>query len=183
MGVFGSSFSYYGRILVNRAESNVPEMATEIDGSIDEDSRTAIFERKRPHDVATHDDNSNAGSTKTTPRKRIKHSGKLGYQDVRDFVPNGANFSTRSVSIGEGSEGEDESRSEKSDREIGDSPSASAGAISGKEDELAVNEGRRVRVGNLHGLATETDIRQLFSGYSMYVLSICPSFRPCQIDE
>lgn len=56
------------------------------------DSRIATFERKRPYDIATRDDNSHAGSAESTPRKRKKYAPKLGYQDLHNFIPNGGSL-------------------------------------------------------------------------------------------
>ena len=61
---------------------------------MDEESRTAIFDRKRPIDEASLDESKDSGSTKSTPRKRAKRVERESHQDVRDFVPNGGSFST-----------------------------------------------------------------------------------------
>lgn len=61
-------------------------------------------QHKRPHDLISRDDPSNAGSAHSTPRKRAKQAGKLGHQDVRDFVPVGGSFSTAAVPIDEAQE-------------------------------------------------------------------------------
>ena len=77
-------------------------MATNAAGSVDDDdidSRIATLERKRPNDVISRDDASSPGSAHSTPRKRAKHAGELGHQDVRDFVPVGASFSTSAVPV------------------------------------------------------------------------------------
>jgi len=74
--------------------TNIAEIPSE-----DIDSRTATFERKRPYDVATRDDSSNAGSAESTPRKRKKHAAKLGYHDPRDLMPNDASFKSDSAPI------------------------------------------------------------------------------------
>ena len=55
-----------------------------------EDLRPPTLERKRSHDP---------DSAHSTPRKRAKQAGKLGHQDVRDFVPAGGSFSTTAVPI------------------------------------------------------------------------------------
>ena len=87
-----------------------------------EDSRTATFELKRTHDVAIRDDVSNGGSTTSTPRKRAKHASKVGYQDVRDFVPSGTSFSTINAPIEEGQIDEHGSHFAESDVEAEDVP-------------------------------------------------------------
>ena len=74
----------------------------------DIDSRPDTLERKRPHNVISRDDASNAGSAHSTPRKRAKQTGKLGHQDVRDFVPVGGSFSTTAVPMDEAQENGDE---------------------------------------------------------------------------
>lgn len=63
---------------------------------------------KRPHTLISRDDASNAGSAHSTPRKRAKQAGKLGHQDVRDFVPVGGSFSTAAEPIDEAKEHSDE---------------------------------------------------------------------------
>lgn len=139
------------------------------------DSRTATFERKRPFDTAARYDSSHAGSADSTPRKRVKrmdqYGDKRGYQDVRDFVPNGVQFSKSGGQLaqqhGYRSENEDdedfndvkvEGYAESVDREEEDST---------KEDDAAFTEGRRLHIGNLPGGATMDDIRKFFEGYSM----------------
>ena len=74
----------------------------------DIDSHPDTLERKRPHNVISRDDTSNAGSAHSTPRKRAKQAGKLGHQDVRDFVPVGGSFSTTAVLKDEAQENSDE---------------------------------------------------------------------------
>ena len=73
------------------------------------DSRTAAFQRnKRPRDLTLSEDLSSSGSANSTPRKRARHIGKLGHQDVRDFVPLGASFSSTPIPLDEQALGEDE---------------------------------------------------------------------------
>lgn len=73
------------------------------------DSRTAAFQRnKRPRDLTFSDDLSSSGSANSTPRKRARRVGKLGHQDVRDFVPLGASFSSTPIPLEEQAPGEDE---------------------------------------------------------------------------
>jgi len=72
----------------------------------DVDSLTGTFERKRTHDVAIRENNSNAGSAQSTPRKRNKHAAKLGHQDVRGPVPSRASFTTKAAPLEEPHNGE-----------------------------------------------------------------------------
>ena len=94
----------------------------------DTDPSTATFDRKRPHEVISNDAASNAGRGHSTPRKRSKRAGKLGDQDVRDFVPVGASFSKSAVLVDEAQDSGDDdgSQAETSDHEkvplAGDSP-------------------------------------------------------------
>ena len=68
----------------------------------DLDSRTATFHRnKRAHDRTIGDDHSSSGSANSTPRKRARRVGRLGHQDVRDFVPVGASFSSTPIPLDE----------------------------------------------------------------------------------
>ena len=72
------------------------------------DSRTAAFQRnKRPRDLTTSDDLSSSGSANSTPRKRARRIGKLGHQDVRDFVPLGASFTSAPIPLDEQAPSED----------------------------------------------------------------------------
>ena len=64
---------------------------------MDEESRSAIFTRKRPHDERPKDGNNGSGLLDAKPQKRIKGTGKAGQNDVADFVPNGGSFSTLEV--------------------------------------------------------------------------------------
>ena len=66
------------------------------------DSRSATFhQNKRPHDLTIGDDHSSSGSANSTPRKRTRRVGKLAHQDVRDFVPVGASFSSTPIPLDE----------------------------------------------------------------------------------
>ena len=147
----------------------------------DTDSRTTTLERKRPYDLAIGDGNSNASSINSTPRKRAKYTGKLGHQDVRDFVSTGASFSSSAVPFDDVSASEGESvqlvASIKNKEVEGDD------FYHISEDDTPTKEGRRLYIGNLSGNATVEDVRKFFSGYSMYVLlrsytmniaNICP---------
>ena len=80
---------------------------------------TATFDRKRPHEVSSNDGASNDARGHSTPRKRSKRAGKLGDQDVRDFVPVGASFSKSAVLVHEiqDSGDDDGSRAEPNDHE------------------------------------------------------------------
>lgn len=73
------------------------------------DSQTATFHRnKRPRDLTIGNDHSSSGSANSTPRKRARRAGKLGHQDVRDFVPVGASFSSTPIPLDEQAPSEDE---------------------------------------------------------------------------
>jgi len=79
------------------------------------DSRTATFERKRPHEQATREDNTNAESAASTPRKRKKHSQDIQYGSVRDSMSNGDSLILDSANPEEPRNGETESAHEVSD--------------------------------------------------------------------
>ena len=134
----------------------------------DTDSRTASLERKRPYDLAIGDGSLNAGSVTSTPRKRAKYTGKVGYQDVRDFVPTGATFSSSAVPFDDVSASEGESVqlvASIKNKEVDDDDSYYV-----SEDDTPIKEGRRLYIGNLSGNATVEDVRKFFGGYSMFVL-------------
>ena len=78
-------------------------MATNAADPMEQDTEapTATFDRKRPHEVSSNDAASNDGRGHSTPRKRSKRAGKLGEQDIRDFVPVGASFSKSAVLVDE----------------------------------------------------------------------------------
>ncbi len=136
----------------------------------DTDSRIATLERKRPHNVVSRDGASNASSAHSTPRKRVKHAGQLGCQDVRDFVPVGVSFSTSAVGVDEAQDsGDDGSQVELSlkaetlnDREVFKVSDANVA-----DRERALLEGRRLVIQDLPPNTTEEDLEQFFKGYSM----------------
>ena len=73
------------------------------------DSRAAAFHRnKRSHDLTMSDDHSSSGSANSTPRKRARRAGRLHHQDVRDFVPPGASFSSTPIPLDERPPGGDD---------------------------------------------------------------------------
>ena len=73
------------------------------------DSRTATFHRnKRSHYLTIGDDHSSSGSANSTPTKRARRVGKLGHQDVRDFVPVKASFNSTPIPLDEQAPSEDE---------------------------------------------------------------------------
>ena len=75
----------------------------------DLDSQTTHFHRnKRAHDLTIGDDHSSSGSANSTPRKRARRVGKLGHQDVRDFVSVGASFNSTPIPLDEQAPSEDE---------------------------------------------------------------------------
>ena len=134
-------------------------MAIVPENVIDEDSRTATFERKRPHDVASDGKFSDPESQSATLRKRTKYAGKPGYQDVRDFVPSGASFTTNTAYIqdGQGSgeeEGNGKEYLEEADGQFCGSPPP-AGATNEQDIDLPVDERNYVRVESPAKLATE----------------------------
>lgn len=136
------------------------------------DSGTATFERKRPHDVLSRDDASNAGSAHSTPRKRAKYAGKLGHQDIRDFVPVGASFSTSAAPVDEVEDrGNDASQAETSLKaeSLSDYEILKASEFKVAEKEKALIEGRRLVLRDLPPDVTEEDLKHFFKGYSMSV--------------
>ena len=58
------------------------------------DSRTASFDRRRPHDQYTDGGIETSTSSQSTPRKRARRGRQTDGQDLRDFVPGGASFSS-----------------------------------------------------------------------------------------
>ena len=81
-------------------------------------SRVAAFQQnKRPHDRAIGDDNSSSDSM---PRKRARRTGKLGHQDVGDFVPFGASFTSNPMLFDHGLHGENESAQNDDFNQSGD---------------------------------------------------------------
>lgn len=108
----------------------------------DNDSRPDTLERKRPHNVFSRDDaSSNAASAHSTPRKRAKQAGKLGHQDVRDFVPVGGSFSTTAVPMDEAQENGDEASQAELSPEAAESYRANQAVKEGKE----IEEDNRLR--------------------------------------
>ena len=146
-------------------------MATATGEPIDSDidSRTATFERKRPYDIDAGDDTSNAGSPASTPRKRVRCTGKLAYQDVRDFVPSGANFSSSAIFLEAETDGEIEGPQLVAPTKSEDMKDDSFCDVS--EDSKSSNEGRRLFLGNLAYATTEEDLRAFFDGFVMQVLA------------
>lgn len=137
----------------------------------DPDSDTATLKRKRPHDVISCDDASNLGSARSTPRKRAKKAGKLGHQDVRDFVPVGASFSTSAVPIDEiqesGDDGSQEGLDLNSETLSDYEPFEASESNDTEAQQKALVEGRRLLISDLPADISEEQIRQLFKGYSM----------------
>lgn len=135
------------------------------------DSNTATLERKRPHDVISYDDASNLGSARSTPRKRAKKAGKLGHQDVRDFVPVGASFSTSAVPIDEilesGDDGSQEELNPNTEALSDDEPFDESESNGSEPQQKALVEGRRLFISHLPADITEEQLRQFFKGYSM----------------
>ena len=127
-----------------------------------------LLERKRPHDV---DDVSNTVTAPSTPRKRAKRAGKPGHQDVRDFVPAGATFSTSVVPMEEvrNSSDEDDSRVEMDQDSGGLSDVELLGVLQENdvEGQEALVEGRQLLIRDLPPDTTEEHVNQFFEGYSM----------------
>ena len=133
-----------------------------------------LLERKRPHDV---DDALNTVNAPPTPRKRAKKAGKPGYQDVRDFVPVGATFSTSVApmeEVGDSSDG-DGSRMDMDQDSEGINGVELLGVFeeNGVEEQKALIEKRRLLVGDLPPDATEEHVSRFFKGYSMWVAVSC----------
>ena len=131
---------------------------------------STLLERKRPHDV---DDASNTVTAHSTPQKRAKKSGKPGYQDVRDFVPVGATFSTSVVPMEEVRDNSDDdgSRVETDQDSEGLSDVELLGVVeeNGVEEQKALVEGRQLLIRDLPPDTTEEHVNQFFKGYSMWV--------------
>ena len=120
-------------------------------------------ERKRPHDVV---DASNTVTAHSSPRKRTKKAGKLGYQDVRDFVPAGATFSTSVVPM---EEVRDSGDGDQDSEGLSDSELVDLFEDNGVEGQKALVEGRRLLLSDLPPDTTKEHINQFFKGYSMWV--------------
>ncbi len=136
----------------------------------DTDLGAATHQRKRPHGVVSRDDTSNAGSAHSTPRKRAKYAGKLGHQDVRDFVPVGASFSTSVVPVDEAQDsGDDGSQAEMSIKveTLNDDDVFEVFEFNGAEQQKALVEGRRLVIRDLPPDTTEEDLAQFFKGYDV----------------
>lgn len=140
------------------------------------DSRTANFERKRPHGRISSSSSSNNVPTDSAPRKRAKDAGNLGYQDVRDFVPPAGEFSKNPVAMEEiRDSGRDGSSSGLEDQNIKPAPSTVInvdGVFLDERVDGSINDGRCLYIENLPKQATEEDIRSLFADYSMLVPDI-----------
>ena len=137
----------------------------------DPNSATAtLLERKRPHDV---DDASNTVTAHSTPQKRAKKAGKPGYQDVRDFVPVGATFSTSVVPMEEVRDSSDEDGSkveiDQDSEGLSDVELLEVLEENGVEEQNALVEGRRLLIKDLPPDTTEEHVSQFFKGYSMWV--------------
>ena len=134
------------------------------------DLGTSTVQRKRPRSVLSRDDASNAGSAHSTPRKRSKRAGRWGPQDVRDFVPVGASFSTSVVPIEEGLDSFDDSSEEETNcttRLSSDDEAHELSEPDRADREKALIEGRRLLIGDLPPDITEEHLKQFFNGYSV----------------
>ena len=137
----------------------------------DQNSATpTLLERKRLHDV---DDASNTVTAHSTPRKRAKKTGKPGYQDVRDFVPVGATFSTSVVPMEEVRDRSDDDGSrvgmDQDSEGLSDVELLGVLEESGVEEQKALADGRRLLIRDLPPDTTEEHVNQFFEGYSMWV--------------
>lgn len=113
----------------------------------DNDSRTAAFERKRPHGDSENDTHGIITSSRSTPPKRIKRQDEAGAQELGDSVPVGGNFSTSTIPMGDA----DDSRSDMSsdsdtDKLGGLSPSQGDQKIGGAAPSINWNLGSRARI-------------------------------------
>ena len=130
-----------------------------------------LLERKRPHDV---DDASNTVTAHSTPRKRAKKVGRPGHQDVRDFVPVGATFSTSVVPLGEARDSGDEEGSrvemDQGSEELSDGEILGVLEENGVEEQEALVQGRRLLIRGLDPDTTEEHVKQFFEGYSVWVI-------------
>ena len=136
----------------------------------DTDPNTATLERKRPHDVISRNDNSSIASAHSTPRKRARHAGKLGHQDVRDFVPVGSTFSTSAVPIDEPQDSGDDGFQVNTDPKaetLSDYEMSGASDFDDPERQKALDEGRRLLIAHLAPETTTEDLKQFFKDYSM----------------
>ena len=140
-------------------------MATITEDPVDEDSRTATFERKRPHDVTSSNNSSDAASNIFTPRKRTKPTGKSGYRDIHDFFSSeaGSTTSTTYTQEGQGTEKKQEYQGKTDGQTEGDL--LSGVVSSGQDEDLAVNEGSHLHIGSPPMLVTEAAARQTSNGY------------------
>ena len=141
----------------------------------DPDSGTATLERKRPHDVIFPHDASNIASAYSISRKRAKYAGKLGHQDVRDFVPVGASFSSNVVPIDEAQDsGDDESQAEMSlnAESLSDCQVSGISEFDDTEQHRALVEGRRLIITDLPPDTKEEHLKQFFKSYSVYVTAL-----------
>ena len=129
-----------------------------------------LLERKRTHDV---DDALNIVTAHSTPRKRAKKTGKPGYQDVRDFVPVGATFSTSVVPMEEVRDRSDDDGSrvgmDQDSEGLSDVELLGVLEETGVEEQKALVEGRRLLIRDLPPGTTEEHVTQFFEGYSMWV--------------
>lgn len=113
----------------------------------DTDSRTAAFERKRPHGDPENDIRGVTTSGRSTPRTRSKRQDKAGGQELGDSIPVGGDFSTSTIPMGDA----DDSRSDMSsdsdaDKLGGVSPSQGEQKIGGAAPSINWNLGSRARI-------------------------------------
>ena len=134
----------------------------------------APLERKRPHDNADNADNAlNTVTAHSTPRKRAKKAEKPGYQDVRDFVPVGATFSTSVVPMGEVRDSSDEDgarlETDQDSEGLSDVKLLRLPEENGVEEQKALVEGRCLLLTDIAPDTTKKHLNEFFKGYSMWV--------------
>ena len=113
----------------------------------DTDSRTAAFERKRPHGDPENDPYELATSGQSTPRKRAKHQDNAGGQDPGHSVPVGVNFSTSTVPSDDADDSRSDVPSGSDANKLGaGSPSQAEQKVGGAAPSINWNVGSRARI-------------------------------------
>ena len=124
--------------MISSAISNMDE---------DTDSRTAAFERKRPHGASENDTHELATSGQSTPRKRIKRQDKAGGQDLGDFITVGGNFSTSTIPMDDAEKSRSDVSFDSDTNKLGGgSPSQAEQKVGGALPSINWNVGSRARI-------------------------------------
>lgn len=111
------------------------------------DSRTAAFERKRPHGDPDNDIRGVTTSGQSTPRKRSKRQDEAGGQELGDSVPVGGNFSTSTIPMGDaGDSRSDMSSDSDADKLGGISSGQGEQKIGGAAPSINWNLGSKARI-------------------------------------